>query len=93
MPGADHELPRPDHVVHRNQLGDADRQLDPSGGRLHDRVRRERRRNEDPGDVRPGRRNSIGDGVEDRYAVLVVPPLPGETPATMFVPKARICPV
>ncbi len=30
MSGPKHELPRPDHVLHRNALGDADSQPDPA---------------------------------------------------------------
>ena len=74
---AQHEFAGANHVQHRDSLGDADREPDPGGGRLHDRVGGERGRDEDPGDVGAGRGHRVGDGVEYRDAVLVGTTLAG----------------
>ena len=71
MSGADHEVARPDHVVHGNELGDAHGELDPGCGRLHDRVRRECGRHEDARHVGPGCGHRIGNRVKDRNPILV----------------------
>src|SRR3954452_23192896 len=65
----------PEHVVHRDALGDRDHKLDAGVGRLENRVCRERRRHEDPHGVGAG----LGDGgvhrVERRNAFDVLPRL------------------
>src|SRR3954447_4605172 len=62
----------PEHVVHRDPLGDRDHQLDPGVGGLEDRVRGERRRHEDHRAVRARLRNAVVEGVEDGHALDVL---------------------
>ena len=54
--------------------------------RLEDRVRRERRRHVDHADVGLGRLHRVVHGVEYRPVEVRVPPRPGVTPPTRFVP-------
>ena len=84
-------VPRPtryecDHVLHRDALGDAHDEVDAGVGRLEDRLGREPRRHEDHRRVGARFPDRVGDGVEHRDALDVLPPLPGVTPPTTFVP-------
>ena len=76
----------PEHVVHRDVLGDADDGCDPGVDGLVDRVGGEPRRDEDQRRVGAGRRDRVGDRVEDGDPLDVLAALPGVTPATTFVP-------
>ena len=77
------------HVERRDPLGDADDQRDAGVGGLEHRVRRERR----PGTkmhaaLAPVSRTASAtvSNTGTRPSRAVWPPLPGVTPATMFVP-------
>src|SRR5690606_4785595 len=61
----------PQHVQHRDALGDGDDDLDARVGRLQDRVGRVRRRHVDDGRVDAGLDDGIGDGVEHRQAQVL----------------------
>ncbi len=78
------------HVEDGNAFGDGDDDADARVGRFHDRIGRERRRDED--------HRRIGAGCLHRLCTVskigrplasFVPPLPGVTPPTIFVPYSR----
>ena len=66
----------PNHVEHRNALGDRDDQRHLGVDRLEDRVRGEWRRDVDHGRRRTGLRNRLVHGVEHRQADMLGPALP-----------------
>ena len=76
----------PDHVEHRNALGDADDQRHLGVDRLEDRVRGEGRRHVDDAGVAPVAWTASRDGVEHRQAEVRRAALPGVTPPTICVP-------
>ena len=59
-----------DHVERRDALGDAEDRPDPGGGRLHDRVRRAGRRDEDARRVGAGLADGVGDRVEHGHPAV-----------------------
>src|SRR5258708_22374447 len=59
-----------DHVEHRNSFGDADNQRHLGVQLFHDRVRRERWRNEDDGSVRSGFVLGFLHRIEDRPSLM-----------------------
>src|SRR6266568_1092579 len=67
----------PDHVLDRDPLRDTDDELDAVRRRLHDCVRRKRRRHENSRRVGAGRFYSFGDSVEDGHAHVSGPALSG----------------
>ena len=73
-------------VVGGDALGDRDDRLDAGVLGLEDRVGGEARRHEDHRRVRAGLGHRVVERVEDRDALDVLPPLPGVTPETTFVP-------
>src|SRR3990167_1179574 len=64
------EVPRADHVGHRDALGDAHDQRHARGGGLHDRVGRRDRRHEDQRAGGALRRDGVGHVVPDREALV-----------------------
>ena len=74
------------HVDHRDALGDRDDHRDAGVGGLHDRVGRERRRDEDHRRVGARLLHGLGDGVEDRDAERRRPAAAGRRPAHQVRP-------
>ena len=72
-----HEAQRLHRVEHRDALGDADDELDAGVGGFHDGVGGKRRRHEDHRGIGAGLRDRVGDGVEDREALVLGAALAG----------------
>ena len=83
-----HEGHHLQHVDGGNALGDADDERDTGVGRLHDGVGGKRRRHEDDAGVGAGLANGVVHLLKIGQPSWVVPPLPGVTPPTTFVPYA-----
>ena len=77
----------PHHVEHRNALGDRDDQRHLGVDRLEDRIRGEGRRHVDRREASAPVACTASATVSNTgRPIWVVPPLPGVTPPTIFVP-------
>ena len=77
------------HVERRDAFGDADDERHARVGRFHDRVGRERRRHEDHRASAPVAFTACSTVSKIGKPSTSVPPLPGVTPPTIFVPYSR----